>query len=159
MSEKLVQLMVNGECYELVVDTRRTLLNVLREDLTVTGTKRSCRVGECGVCTVLLDDKPVNSCLVLAVSASGKKITTIEGLSKGGPHPIQQAFVHQGALQCGYCTPGLILTAKALLDQNPSPTEGEIRKFIAGNLCRCTGYVKIVAAIKAAADQLLGEGR
>ena len=150
--KRTIQLKVNGDYYETVVDDRRTLLEVLRESLGLTGAKKGCDEGDCGACTVLLDGKAVPSCLVLAVEAQGKDITTIEGLAQGGKlHPIQEAFVKYGALQCGYCTPGMIMSAKALLDKNPKPTEDEIRMAIAGNLCRCTGYVKIIEAIQAAA--------
>ncbi len=151
--KSLIDLKVNGQNYEVAVDTRRTLLEVLREELGFTGTKNGCDQGECGTCTVLLDGKPVHSCLTLAVEIQGKEVTTIEGLAKGDElHPLQQAFVDYGAIQCGFCTPGMILTGKALLEKNPSPTEEEIRRAISGNLCRCTGYVKIVEAIQAAAD-------
>jgi len=149
----LIELKVNGQKYELAADTHRTLLEVLREQLGFTGTKNGCDQGECGTCTVLMDGVPVHSCLTLAVQAQGKEITTIEGLAQGEtPHPLQQAFVDHGAIQCGFCSPGMILTGKALLDKNPSPTEGEIRRAISGNLCRCTGYVKIVEAIQAVSN-------
>lgn len=148
-----IELIVNGDVYAVQVEPRRTLLDVLREDLGLTGTKKGCDHGDCGACTVLLDGEPVNSCLVLAVEAAGHKITTIEGLAAAGRlHPIQEAFIAQGAVQCGYCTPGMVLTAKALLDKNPHPTEEEIREAISGNLCRCTGYAKIVKAIQAASQ-------
>lgn len=151
--KSLIDLKVNGQNYEVAVDTRRTLLEVLREELGFTGTKNGCDQGECGTCTVLLDGKPVHSCLTLAVEIQGKEVTTIEGLAKGDElHPLQQAFVDHGAIQCGFCTPGMILTGKALLEKNHSATEDEIRRAISGNLCRCTGYVKIVEAIKAVAD-------
>lgn len=151
--KSLIDLKVNGQNYEVAVDTRRTLLEVLREELGFTGTKNGCDQGECGTCTVLLDGKPVHSCLTLAVGIQGKEVTTIEGLAKGDElHPLQQAFVDHGAIQCGFCTPGMILTGKALLEKNHSATEDEIRRAISGNLCRCTGYVKIVEAIKAVAD-------
>ncbi len=149
----LIELKTNGQSYELAIDTHRTLLEVLREQLGFTGTKSGCDLGECGTCTVLMDGVPVHSCLTLAVTAQGSEITTIEGLARGKElHPLQQAFVDHGAIQCGFCTPGMVLTGKALLDKNTSPTEGEIRRAISGNLCRCTGYVKIVEAIQAAAD-------
>jgi carbon-monoxide dehydrogenase small subunit len=139
---------VNGEEVEGWVDPRRTLVDFLRDDLNLTGTKKGCDLGNCGACTVLMDGKPINSCLVLAVEAEGSEILTIEGLSDGSKlHPIQEAFMEHGAVQCGYCTPGMILSAKALLDENPYPTEDEVREAIAGNLCRCTGYKKIVEAI------------
>jgi carbon-monoxide dehydrogenase small subunit len=156
MEEELIRLIVNGESYEALVKPNSTLLDVLRDHLRLTGTKRGCDAGDCGSCTVIMDGRPVNACLVLALKANGREITTIEGLSKGTTklHPIQEAFVEQGAIQCGFCTPGMILTAKALLDRNPHPTEEEIRAGIAGNLCRCTGYIRIVEAIKAAAEKI-----
>jgi len=139
---------VNGQEYEIMVEPWRTLLDVLRYDLGLTGVKEGCGNGNCGTCTVLLNGKAVNSCLVFAVEVEGKEITTIEGLYRQGElHPLQQAFIEEGAVQCGFCTPGFILTAKALLDSNPHPTEVEVRRAIAGNLCRCTGYDKIVRAI------------
>jgi carbon-monoxide dehydrogenase small subunit len=151
----LIELNVNGEHYEVAVEPQRTLLEVLREKLGLTGTKKACDEGQCGSCTVLMDGKPVSSCLVLALEAQGKDILTIEGLSTGGQlHPLQQAFVDLGAIQCGYCTPGMILAGKALLDENPSPTEDEVRGAISGNLCRCTGYAKIVEAILSASKVL-----
>jgi carbon-monoxide dehydrogenase small subunit len=125
-----------------------TLLEAIREKIGFTGTKEGCSVGECGTCTVLIDNKPIYSCLMLAVEAEGKEILTIEGLADSeGLHPIQKSFIEHGAVQCGFCTPGMIFSAKALLDENPNPTEEEIRKAISGNLCRCTGYAKIVEAI------------
>jgi aerobic-type carbon monoxide dehydrogenase small subunit (CoxS/CutS family) len=146
--KKTITLKVNDQDYDLVIPVNRTLTQVLRENLKLTGTKHGCSVGDCGSCTVLLDGQPVNSCLVLAVEAEGREIQTIEGLAEDGKlHPIQQAFVDKGGIQCGFCSPGMILTAKALLDKNPSPTESEIREAISGNLCRCTGYQKIVEAI------------
>jgi carbon-monoxide dehydrogenase small subunit len=150
----IVTLKINGQTYEPAVEPNRTLLDVLREELNLTGTKRGCDLGECGSCTVLMDGQPVNSCLVLAHQAQGHEITTIEGLSQGHDlHPLQQAFVEKGAIQCGFCTPGMILSAKSLLDKNPVPSETEIRTAISGNLCRCTGYQKIVEAIQAVAGQ------
>jgi carbon-monoxide dehydrogenase small subunit len=150
--KSVIELSVNGEKYEVTVAPRRTLLEVLREELGLKGTKESCDSGACGVCTVLLDGKPVNSCLTLALDAVGKEITTIEGLARDGKlHPLQQAFIDYGAIQCGFCTPGIILAAKALLDENPRPTPHEVREAISGNLCRCTGYVKIVEAVMAVA--------
>jgi len=143
-----VRMRVNGEEVEEWVEPRRTLLDFLRDDLNLTGTKKGCDLGNCGACTVLMDGKPINSCLVLAVEAEGSGILTIEGLSEGSKlHPLQEAFIEHGAVQCGYCTPGMILSAKALLQENPRPTEEEVRVAIAGNLCRCTGYKKIVEAI------------
>ncbi len=147
-----ITLTVNGEPHTLTVKVNHTLLDVLRNDLGLTGTKEGCGEGDCGACTVLLQGKPVNACLVLAVEANGKAITTIEGLAHDGElHPLQKAFIEQGAVQCGFCSPGMLLTAQALLDENPTPTEEEIRMGIAGNLCRCTGYVRIVKAIQAVA--------
>ena len=148
--KQLMEFKVNGEHYEVAVKPNRTLLEVLREDLGLTGTKVGCNQGDCGSCTVLLDGKAVCSCLTLAVEAQGKEIITIEGLASNGQlHPIQQAFIDYFAVQCGYCTPGMIISAKALLDENPDPTEDEVRHALQGNLCRCTGYVKIVEAILA----------
>ncbi len=147
-----IHLQVNGEPYDLLVEPRHTLLKVLRDDLGFTGTKKGCDTGDCGACTVLMNGKPINSCLALAMEANGKEITTIEGLARGDDlHPLQEAFIQAGAIQCGYCTPGMILTAKALLDENSAPSEEEVKRALAGNLCRCTGYVKIVQAIQAAA--------
>lgn len=145
-----VWLKVNGADYEVFIEPSRLLSEVLREDLGFTGSKVGCEEGECGACTVLLDGAPVRSCLILAVQAKGKAITTIEGLaSEEALHPLQQAFIDHFAVQCGFCTPGMILTAKALLDVNPNPTEEEIRQALAGNLCRCTGYIKIIEAVLA----------
>ena len=139
---------INGEIYEDEIDVRRTLLEVLRENFGLTGTKKGCNEGECGTCTVLLDGKPVASCLVLAVEAQGKSIETVEGLEQNGElHRLQQAFIEHGAFQCGFCTPGVLMAAKGLLNENPKPGEEEVRKAIAGNLCRCTGYNKYVEAI------------
>lgn len=151
---------VNGRPVNMIVDVHRRLLDVLREDLGLTGTKEGCGEGECGACTVLLNGRPVNACLILAPEAAGGEITTIEGLAREGRlHPLQEAFLEVGAVQCGYCTPGMILTAKALLDRNPSPSDQAIKTAVSGNLCRCTGYVKIIAAIRLAASRLApGEG-
>ncbi len=147
-SKRLISLIVNDREYEIATYPNRTLLEVLREDLSLKGAKEACDDGACGACTVLMDGKPVRSCLLLAVEAQGRKITTIEGLSSGEKvHPIQQAFLDHGAVQCGYCTPGMVLTAKALLDANANPSEEEILTAISGNFCRCTGYNKIVKAI------------
>lgn len=149
---RVIRLQVNGRERVVAVAPHRTLLQVLREDLGLTGTKEGCSVGECGTCTVLLDGRPVNACLVLAVTAVGHAIETIEALGDARhPHPIQQAFVAAGAVQCGFCTPGMVLTAKAFLDANPAPAEADVRRAISGNLCRCTGYEKIVQAILDAA--------
>lgn len=143
-----IELHVNGDSYEILVSPNNTLLEVLREKLGLMGTKRGCDLGACGACTVLVDGKAALSCLMLALDAVGKKITTIEGLSETGQlHPLQQAFVDQGALQCGFCTPGMILTAQAILQEDPRPTEETIKKKMAGNLCRCTGYKKVVEAV------------
>jgi aerobic carbon-monoxide dehydrogenase small subunit len=148
----LVTCSVNGEEHTVLADSRDTLLELLRARLRLTGTKEGCSNGNCGTCTVLIDGAPVNACLVLALEAPGREITTIEGLSTGERlHPIQQALVEHGGTQCGFCTPGIVLSAKALLDSNPRPTEQDIRQAIAGNLCRCTGYGKIVEAIVALA--------
>ncbi len=155
MNEQLVKLTVNGEPTELIVAPWVTLLEVIRDKLELTGTKEACSLGECGACTVILDGEAVNSCLVLAVEAQGKEILTIEGLRKNGElHPLQKAFIDEGAVQCGFCTPGMILSAKALLDKNPEPSEDEIKEALAGNLCRCTGYVKILKAVKSAAKAM-----
>ena len=151
MAKRVIELNVNGEVYEVAIDVHRTLLEVLRETIGLTGAKEACDMGDCGACTVLVDGKPVLSCLMLAMDAIGKDITTIEGLAKGGElHPLQKAFVEHGGIQCGFCTPGMVLTAKAFLDKNPKPTVDEVKMAISGNLCRCTGYVKIVEAIMAA---------
>lgn len=143
-----LKLRVNGEAYELEVPANRTLLDVIREECGLTGTKQGCGNGECGACTVLLDGEPVNACLVLALQANGKRVVTVEGLSEGEKlHPIQEAFIAHGAIQCGFCTPGMVISTKALLDKNPHPQELEIREALTGNLCRCTGYQKIVEAV------------
>lgn len=144
-----LHLIVNGKPYDLKVGGSETLIDVLRDRLDLTGTKRGCGRGDCGACTVLLNGEAVNSCLVLALQADGQEILTIEGLAPEGElHPLQKAFVEHGAVQCGYCTPGMILSAKVLLDQNPRPTRDEIITGISGNLCRCTGYVQIIEAIQ-----------
>ena len=150
-----INLLVNNRRFELEVEPRETLLDVLRNKLKLTGTKKGCDTGDCGACTVLMDGKPVSSCLMLAANAVGKHITTIEGLSSEDQlHPLQRAFIKYGAVQCGYCTPGMLLSAKALLDENPFPTEEEIRVALAGNLCRCTGYSQIIKSIQAASQEL-----
>ena len=152
--KEIVTLRVNGDSYEVLIEPKKTLLEVLREDLGLTGAKAVCGLGACGACTVLIDHKPVLSCLTLAVASQGKEITTIEGLRQGDElHPLQEAFIEKGAIQCGMCTPGMILSAKALLEETPHPTEMEVKKAIAGNLCRCTGYVKIVEAVLAASQR------
>jgi carbon-monoxide dehydrogenase small subunit len=150
-----ITLKINGEIYKLHVKPNALLLDVIRDEIGLTGTKRGCDTGECGACTILLEGKPVNSCLLLAIEADGKDILTVEGLAKNGQlHPLQVAFVEEGAVQCGFCTPGVLLSAKALLDINPNPTEEEIKTAIAGNLCRCTGYTKIIKSISAAAKKI-----
>jgi carbon-monoxide dehydrogenase small subunit len=155
MEKRLIQLKVNGEEYKVAVTPNETLVEVLRERLELTGTKSGCGEGACGTCTVLLEGKPVRSCLTLAVEVQGKEIVTIEGLAKGSElHPVQKAFIEHGAIQCGFCSPAMILTSKALLDENPHPTEEEVRRAISGVVCRCTGYAKIVEAVLAAADSL-----
>jgi aerobic carbon-monoxide dehydrogenase small subunit len=157
MSKALVQSVINGEKVEFLCEPRQSLLEVLREVLGLTGTKEACNNGNCGACNVILDGVLVNSCLVLAVEADGKSVTTIEGIAPpGGLHPLQEEFLKHAALQCGICTPGFIVAAKALLDQNPHPTEHEVRRWLAGNLCRCTGYDKIVRAVLAAAERMNG---
>jgi len=151
---KQIKTIVNGKTHELQVKPWATLLEVIRDDLGLTGTKEGCGLGECGACTVIMDGNTVNACLVLAPEADGKEITTIEGLAQGDKlHPIQEAFMEQGGLQCGFCTPGVILSTKALLDENPKPTDEEMRRGLAGNFCRCTGYTKIFESIKAAAQK------
>jgi aerobic-type carbon monoxide dehydrogenase small subunit (CoxS/CutS family) len=153
MTKISIRLMVNSEEHFISTYPNRTLLEVLRDDLSLTGTKEGCSEGACGACTVLLDRLPVRSCLLLAIEAQGKDITTIEGLSFGGKlHPVQEAFVDHHAIQCGFCSPGMILNAVSLIEHNPKPTEEEIKAAISGNVCRCTGYVKIVEAIKAASE-------
>ncbi|MBI2300338.1 MAG: (2Fe-2S)-binding protein [Armatimonadetes bacterium] len=153
MAKQLISLRVNGSERDCVVEPRTRLLDALREGLGLTGAKEGCGNGECGACTVLVDGRPINSCLMLAVEAVGSEILTIEGLAtRDGLHPLQEAFMEHGGLQCGICTPGMILAAKALLDENPKPSEAEIRAGLAGNLCRCTGYTKIVEAVQAAAE-------
>jgi carbon-monoxide dehydrogenase small subunit len=145
---KEITLQVNGECYTTFAEVSTTLVDLLRENLQLLGTKKGCDKGDCGVCTVLVDGLPVNSCLVLALEIEGKEITTIEGLAQNGIlHPLQQAFIGHGAIQCGFCTPGMILTAKAVLDQNPEATTQDIKETLVGNLCRCGGYNKIIEAI------------
>jgi carbon-monoxide dehydrogenase small subunit len=149
MMKKMICLTINGKEYELAVAPNMTLADLLREELLLTGTKKGCELGDCGTCTVIMNGKAVNSCLVLAVQASGKEITTVEGLeTDDGLHPLQEKFIENGAIQCGFCTSGMLLSAKTLLDKNPKPDELEIRTAISGNLCRCTGYQKIVESIK-----------
>jgi aerobic-type carbon monoxide dehydrogenase small subunit (CoxS/CutS family) len=150
-------LTVNGETRDVVVAIHKTLLEVLREDLGLTGTKHGCELGECGTCTVLVDGEPILSCLALPVELQGRHIKTVEGMADGGRlHPLQQAFAELGAAQCGYCTPGILLTAEALLEDNPAPSRDEVRAALAGNLCRCTGYTKILDAVELAALRMQG---
>jgi len=151
-SKQLVALNLNGDAYELAIAPTHTLLEVLREEAGLTGTKHGCEQGECGLCTVLIDGHPQFSCLTLAVEAQGSEIRTVEGLARGGElHPLQQAFGERGASQCGYCSPGMLMSAQALLERNPSPSRTEIREALAGNLCRCTGYQAIIEAVELAA--------
>ncbi len=147
-TKSAIRIKVNGKWQTLNVLGTDLLVDVLRDHLGLTGTKKGCGKGDCGACTVLMDTLPVNSCLVLAVQADGREVLTIEGLGEKGLHPVQKAFVEKGAVQCGYCTPGMVLSAKALLESNPMPSDEEIRRAISGNLCRCTGYIQIVEAIK-----------
>ncbi len=150
MKKIMLTLKINGDKYEIITYPNRTLLEILRDDLLLTGTKESCGEGACGACTVLLDGLPVRSCLLLATEVKNKEITTIEGLAKGEKlDPVQESFIEHHAIQCGFCSPGMILTAHSLLNHNPAPTEEEIRFAISGNVCRCTGYAKIVEAVKA----------
>jgi carbon-monoxide dehydrogenase small subunit len=156
-----IKLAINGDNYSIAVDPWRTLNEVLRDDLNLTGTKLGCGSGDCGACTVLVDGRAVSSCLTLAVEMEGKSVTTVEGLANSGEklHPIQEAFIAQGAIQCGFCTAGMELAAAHLLDHNPNPTEKEIREALTGNLCRCTGYNKIVDAIKVAAEKMKSQDK
>ena len=150
-----VSMDVNGERAELLIPVHKTLLEVLREDLRLTGTKHGCELGECGTCTVLVDGQPVLSCLLLPVQLEGRRITTVEGMATGSTlHPLQEAFAELGAAQCGYCTPGILLVAKALLEANPRPSRDEAREALAGNLCRCTGYAKILDAVELASGRM-----
>lgn len=160
MGKVSVNFKVNGQVYQLQVDEDAFLVDVLREELNLTGTKKACNEGECGACTVILDGKAINSCLVLAARLDGASIVTIEGVGDAEHlHALQEAFISAGAVQCGYCTPGMIMSAKALLDQNPHPSEAEIRTGLSGNLCRCTGYKKIVQAVKLAAEKMEGQDK
>ena len=153
--KQLVKLNVNGEDLELAIAPHHTLLEVLREDAGLTGTKHGCEQGECGLCTVLIDGLPQFSCLTLAIEAQGCEIRTVEGLARGGElHPLQQAYVETGASQCGYCSPGMLMSALALVERNPAPTRDEIREALAGNLCRCTGYLAIIDAVELAASRM-----
>jgi carbon-monoxide dehydrogenase small subunit len=150
-----IQITVNGAKRSFDVEPNTLLLNLLRDEMSLTGTKYGCGIGECGACTVLMDGEAVLACMILAVDADGRRVDTIEGLADGSdPHPIQQAYLDEGAVQCGYCTPGFIMSTKALLDENPAPTEAEIREYLNGNLCRCTGYVNVVKAVQRAAEAM-----
>ncbi|MBM4423790.1 MAG: (2Fe-2S)-binding protein [Chloroflexi bacterium] len=152
--KQLIKLRVNGEDYEAYVPVHKTLLEVLREDLNLTGTKHGCELGECGACTVLVDGEPTLSCLTLPIEIQGREILTVEGLAHNGtPHPLQTAFAELSAAQCGYCTPGMLISAKALLDHDPHPARDDIRQALSGNLCRCTGYSKIIEAVELAAER------
>ena len=152
----LVRIRVNGETHEIATEINKTLLEVLREDMNLTGTKHGCELGECGTCAVLVNGEPVLSCLMLGIEAVNTEITTVEGMTRNGkPHPLQNAFADLGAAQCGYCIPGILLTAKALLDENPHPSRDEIRQALSGNLCRCTGYTKILQAVELAAKEII----
>ena len=160
MAKEIAAFVVNGQKYEVIIEPHMLLVDVLRDSLGLTGTKYACGAGDCGACTVLIDGKPSLSCLTLAITARDKSILTIEGLAQEGElHPIQQAFVETGAIQCGFCTPGMTLSVKALLDEEPEPTRDEIGNAIAGNLCRCTGYVKIIDAVESAAAAMRDGGR
>lgn len=153
--KQFITLMVNEDPYEVLIKPSETLMHVLREKLGLTGAKHGCDTGKCGACTVIIDGKLVRSCLTFAISVQNREITTIEGLVKNGDlHPIQKAFIKHGAVQCGFCTPGMILLTKAFLEENPRPTEDEIRKALSANICRCTGYVKIIEAIQAVAEEM-----
>jgi carbon-monoxide dehydrogenase small subunit len=155
MGMRVARFIVNDNSYEVMIDPSTTLLEVLRDQLDLTGTKHGCGIGQCGACTVQVDGKPILACLTLAIAVREKNILTIEGLSKMNIlHPIQKAFVDYGAIQCGFCTPGMIMAAKALLDKNPKPTREEVKIAVAGNLCRCTGYVKIIDAVLAASEAM-----
>jgi aerobic-type carbon monoxide dehydrogenase small subunit (CoxS/CutS family) len=157
LTKTLLQLHVNGETKEVATEINKTLLEVLREDMGLTGTKHGCELGECGTCAVLVDGQPVLSCLMLGVEAVNTEIVTVEGMIQNGrPHPLQKTFADLGAAQCGYCIPGILLTAKALLDKNPHPSRDEIRQALSGNLCRCTGYTKILQAVELAAQECAG---
>jgi aerobic-type carbon monoxide dehydrogenase small subunit (CoxS/CutS family) len=157
LTKTLLQLCVNGETQEVATEINKTLLEVLREDMGLTGTKHGCELGECGTCAVLVDGAPVLSCLMLGVEAVNTEIVTVEGMTQNGrPHPLQKTFADLGAAQCGYCIPGILLTAKALLDKTPQPTRNEIRQALSGNLCRCTGYTKILQAVELAAKEIVG---
>ena len=159
MNKQILSLTINAKAHQVLINPNKTLAQLLREDIGLTGTKQGCQVGDCGSCTVLLDGEPVNSCLVLALQAEGREVFTIEGMAQGNNlHPIQDAFVQAGAIQCGFCSPGMILSAKALLDKNQSPSEAEVREGLSGNLCRCTGYEAIVDAVESVAQARAGKG-
>lgn len=156
--KKLVQLEINDENFDMAISPTAYLSDVIRETVGLTGTKKGCGIGDCGACTVLIDGRPTLSCITLAIACEGKSIMTIEGLSRGSElHPVQKAFIDKGAVQCGFCTPGMVLSSVALLNESPNPTEKEIKVGLAGNLCRCTGYVKIIDAVKHAGKLLAGE--
>lgn len=153
--KSVITLRANGDTHEVAVPVEKTLLEVLREDLELTGTNHGCELGECGACTVLVDGEPVLSCLILPLEVGGREVTTVEGLADNGrPHPLQAAFVERGAAQCGYCTPGMLVAAQALLAENPHPSREEIKEWLSGNLCRCTGYLKIIEAVELAAQRM-----
>ena len=153
--KEILHLRVNGQHCEIYVPVHKTLLEVLREDMNLTGTKHGCELGECGTCTVLVDGEPILSCLALPIELQGREITTVEGLADGAiPHPLQTAFAELGAAQCGYCTPGILLVSKSLLDDNPQPSRPEIQQALSGNLCRCTGYSKIIEAVELAVGRM-----
>ena len=155
VDRRVLEVRVNGEDHQLLLPVHKTLLEVLREDLGLTGTKHGCELGECGTCTVLVDGKPQLSCLLLPIQLEGRAITTVEGMASGSElHPLQAAFAELGAAQCGYCTPGILLSARSLLEENPRPTRDEIREALAGNLCRCTGYTKILQAVELAGERM-----
>jgi aerobic-type carbon monoxide dehydrogenase small subunit (CoxS/CutS family) len=159
MKKEIVSFLINGQVRDVIVTPNITLAELLREQLDLTGTKKGCEVGECGSCTVLVDGKPALSCSTLAIAVRDKAILTIEGLAQGAQlHPLQQAFIDHGAVQCGFCTPGAILMAKVMLDENPNPTREDVKEALGGNLCRCTGYVKIIDAVMAAAEMMKDGG-
>ncbi|MGD0658266.1 MAG: (2Fe-2S)-binding protein [Syntrophorhabdales bacterium] len=159
MKKEIISFLINGQVRDVIVTPNITLAELLREQLDLTGTKKGCEVGECGSCTVLVDGKPALSCSTLAIAVRDKAILTIEGLAQGSQlHPLQQAFIDHGAIQCGFCTPGVILMAKAMLDENPNPTRADVKEALGGNLCRCTGYVKIIDAVMAAAEMMRDGG-
>ncbi len=160
MEKQVAKFIINGRPYEVLIEPRMTLVQLLRDELGLTGTKYGCGTADCGACTALVDGKPILSCSTLAIAVREKNILTIEGLAKGATlHPIQKAFVDYGAIQCGFCTPGMILATKVLLDENPNPTREEVKEAIVGNLCRCTGYVKIIDAVLAAAETVREGGK